>query len=124
MSWWPTKVNDDVIGDQTADLLADVLRQFVKTAGKPTWAELLSALVTVIRQEAGRDLESYSGSIDNVEALDDSGNTVVSSEGSDENANLDEALRAALSKISAAYQKRWERRMRVSELLSTFEFVF
>lgn len=125
MSWWDTGENDDVIGDQPADLMRHSL-QDIAARRKPKLEELLRAIAAVASSEAGKKmLENVSGDTVHVTAKLQSGETVSVRAPSDD--QVDDDLVAALTDnlrgLQKQYQEYMERNPRLSEWLSVLAFV-
>jgi len=120
MSWWDTGEGDDVIGDRPADLLTSALTGLAewreRTHGeRPSLAGLLAGLGALL-SEAGRTVvvtaETAAGPVRGEgDAARAEGETLLP------------ILREALEKVAAAYQERWERDPRPSEVAHVVAFV-
>ena len=125
MSWWDTGENDDVIGDQPADLMRHSL-QDIAARRKPKLEELLRAIAAVASSEAGKKmLEKVSGDTVHVTAKLKSEETIsVRAPSADQvDGNLVAALTDNLRGLQKQYQEYIERNPRLSEWLSVFAFV-
>lgn len=130
MSWWDTGNNDDVIGDQPADLVRHGLQKIVETrAGqspeKPRLADLLAVVGLVASGAAGQLLEDASLNVREIVAELKSGQTISSGLIRDrpEVNDLFPILKENLRAIAEVYQERWERNPRLTEWLETLSFV-
>jgi hypothetical protein len=120
MSWWDTGEGDDVIGDRPADILtaalADLAGRREREAGeRPSLSGLLAGLAEALSgtgRQARVTAETGAGSVGG-------DSDAARAEGS----ALAPALREALAKIHAAYQERWERDARPSEVARVAAFV-
>ncbi|MCA1577391.1 MAG: hypothetical protein LC794_08520 [Acidobacteria bacterium] len=125
MSWWDSGENDDVIGDQPADLVRHSL-QDIASRRKPKLEELLRAIAAVAKSEAGQKmLENVPADTVHVTAKLKSDETFSVRAPSDDPAddNLVAALTDNLSSLQKQYQEYIERNPRLSEWLSVFAFV-
>jgi hypothetical protein len=130
MSWWDTGNNDDVIGDEPADLVRHGLQQIVETRSqqskeKPKLADLLRAIGAVTIAESGKVLDGAPGNLREIVAELKTNRTVSSGvlSAKPEAGDLVSILTANLVEIAAVYKERWERNPRLSEWLETLSFV-
>lgn len=130
MSWWDTGNGDDVIGDQSADLVRHALQQIAEARAKgsqekPTLAELLRAIGIVAISAGGQMLEDKPANPRKIVAELKSGETISSGPFREDagTSDLVPILAGNLRAIAEVYQERWERKPRLSELLYAFEFV-
>jgi hypothetical protein len=130
MSWWDTDNDDDVIGDQPADLNRQSLQQMVTTRahrgeGKPTLAELLRAIGNAAATAGKELLDNVPTELSEITAVLKSGETISSGplEEDPKISDLVSILTENLHAIHDVYQERWERKPRLSEWLYAFAFV-
>jgi hypothetical protein len=127
MSWWDTGNDDDVIGDEAADLVRHGLERIVeKTAGaKPRLADLLRAIGVVAITNSGKLLDGVPNDLHEIVAQLKSDQTISSgvlSRWSETN-DVVSMLNENLAEVAQVYTERWERNPRLTEWLETFSFV-
>jgi hypothetical protein len=116
MSWWDTGNDDDVIGDQPADIVGSTLSSIARDRdadgrGRPSIADLLEAVRTAAPAAVGDE------PIPKIAA-----DPPLPGEGRPDD-ELVETLRRALADVRTVYEERWNRPARFSELLETVAFV-
>lgn len=122
MSWWDTDNDDDVIGDQPADLVRHSLQQ-VASAQKPALDDLLRAIGAVAKSAEGKEmLEKVPPKLQGVSAVLKSGEK-VSAKPEEDKGTLVRSLTENLRATRDVYKERWERNPRLSEWLSVLSFV-
>ena len=133
MGWWSTGNGDDVTGDEPADIVTTTLHRIAESRRKrrrrkPSLPELLNAMAGPL----GREPESYlthrkrfkikrliataRGRTLRVEYTSDL-------EAGGRPGELEPPIREALTAIATAYEQAVDRKPRLSEVLSSFEFV-
>jgi len=120
MSWWDTGNEGDVIGDRPADLAGGALKEIARKR-KPKLEELLRAIGVSVGAYA-----SDAPAPGELVAEGGDGSQPVSSgplRADDSVNDLLPPIRHALGEIAKEYRERWERKPKLSELLSTFAFV-
>jgi hypothetical protein len=123
MSWWDTNNDDDVIGDQPADLVRHSLQQ-VAAAQKPALDDLLSAVGAVVKSAEGKEmLEKVPPKLHGISAVLKSGETVSAKPEGEGTPDLVRSLTENLRAIRDVYKERWERNPRLSEWLAVLAFV-
>src|SRR5215510_6449241 len=125
MSWWDTGEDDDVIGDEPADLIRHSLQE-IAAGRKPKLEELLGAIGVVTNGIVGKEmLENVPANLRGITAKLKSDETVSVRlyTGDEVNKDLLAVLTDNLRAIQRVYQERWERNPRLSEWLSAFAFV-
>jgi hypothetical protein len=130
MSWWDTGKDDDVIGDQPADLARQALQQIAvaraeRSQERPALVDVLRAIGKVAIGDAGRWLADTPADLRQIVAELKLGPPVSSGPLRDDAASSDLVgpLTESLRAIEGAYQERWERKPRFSEWLEAFAFV-
>jgi hypothetical protein len=130
MSWWDTGNKDDVIGDQSADLVRHALKEIAEVRAKqsqdkPRLADLLQAIGSVALSSGGKLLEKTPSQLREIVAELKSGQTISSGllRGDGETNDIVRVLTESLDQIGAVYRERWERNPRFSEWLDTLSFV-
>jgi hypothetical protein len=123
MSWWDTGHGTDVIGDRPADLADAALKEIARAREQQSLPKpKLDALLRAI----GLALSDPPSPLREVVAEGGDGSPDVSSgplQLDDSVRDIVPPLQQTMSAIAREYQERWERKPRLSELLSTFSFV-
>lgn len=130
MSWWDTGNNDDVIGDEAADLVRHALKEIADTRAqqaqaKPRLADLIKAVGTVALSSGEKLLEKTPSGLREIVAELKSGQTISSGllrDGGETN-EIVRVLTENLRQIAGVYRERWQRNPRLSEWLESLSFV-
>jgi hypothetical protein len=116
MSWWDTGEGDDVIGDRPADILTSALAAIADSGDeRPSLAALLAGLGAALSEPEHPVIITADTEAGPVQG--------VGEEAQAEGARLLPRLREALEEVKAAYQDRWERDPRPSEVAHAAAFV-
>jgi len=130
MSWWDTGNNDDVIGDEPADLVRHALKEIAdtraqQTQDKPRLADFVQAVGLVALDSGDKLLEQRPSDLKEIVAELKSGQTISSGQlhAAVQTNDIVRVLTENLREIAAVYRERWERKPRFSEWLETLSFV-
>jgi hypothetical protein len=130
MSWWNTGKDDDVIGDQPADLARETLLRIVEEREmrgreKPTLVELLRGIGLLAIADASQDFEELPLPPRQIIAELRSGEKISSGPLDDraDTGDLGRPLCTLLGEMGKVYRERWGRKPRFAEWLESFAFV-
>ena len=130
MSWWDVGGGDDVIGDAPADTLKRALNKIAKAReeqGKPapTLQEMADSFAAALRAAWQKSVEARGRESFNKIVIKPKSAEAIESDGKTEKGDpqLVSAFRGAIEEIAKLYEKRWERKPRLRELLETLSFI-
>ncbi|MCC2668854.1 MAG: hypothetical protein K0Q72_1325 [Armatimonadetes bacterium] len=120
MSWWDTGQGEDMMGDGPADILSQGLGDLAawreQTAGeRPTLPGLLAGLGAALSEQGCPVIVTAETASGHVGGADDTARA--------EGATYLPRLRVVLAELAGAYQERWERGPRPSEVVYAAGFV-
>jgi hypothetical protein len=121
MGWFKTGNGDDVIGDMAADIIGNVLGDYVAGASKPSLSQILNALEATLKGHEARFLNqaTAAGSIGRLVRR----GSQPSAESSAPAALID-AVGEMMDRLTRVYEDACERKPRLTEVLASLIFAF